>query len=141
MVDRFAPEVRSRIMASVRGKDTRPEMAVRRALWGSGLRYRIHDRTVLGTPDISSKRKKFAIFVDGCFWHGCPKCYREPKTNAVFWRAKVLRNKARREEVRKRLERQGFDIAEIWEHETGDPDAVLKNIKRQLGHCTIWAKE
>ena len=141
MTDRFAPEIRSRIMASVRGKNTEPEMAVRRTLWRSGLRYRIHDRTVPGTPDVSSKRRKFAIFVDGCFWHGCPECYREPKTNAAFWRAKVLRNKARREKVRELLERQGFGVAEIWEHETGDPDAVLKNIKRQLGSLVVTESE
>ena len=92
MADRFSKETRSRIMSRIRGKDTKPELAVRRILWKLGLRYRVHDRTVLGTPDISNKRRRLAVFVDGCFWHGCPVCYREPKTNRDFWRSKISRN-------------------------------------------------
>ena len=132
MADRFPREVRSRIMASVKSKDTGPELAVRRILWGSGLRYRIHDRTVPGTPDISNKRRKFAVFVDGCFWHGCPVCYREPKTNKGYWRDKVRRNRKRREAVRTGLEAQGFRVVEIWEHEVDDPDIVTRNVRAAL---------
>ena len=128
MADRFPREVRSRIMASIKGKDTGPEIAVRRILWRHGLRYRTHDRTILGRPDVSNKGKKIAIFVDGCFWHGCPKCYREPETNKDFWRSKVEGNRKRREVVRDGLERQGFRVVEIWEHETGSPDAVMKKM-------------
>ena len=128
MADRFPPKVRSRIMASIRGKDTRPEIAVRRILWRHGLRYRTHDRTVLGKPDISNKRKRLAVFVDGCFWHGCPKCYQEPETNRDFWRSKVEGNRRRREIVRDGLKRQGFRVIEIWEHEVGRPDVVMKKV-------------
>ena len=129
MADRFSKETRSRIMSRIRGKDTGPELAVRRILWKCGLRYRIHDRTVLGTPDISNKRRRLAVFVDGCFWHGCPVCYREPKTNRDFWRGKISRNMRRREVVRAGLEGQGFRVVEIWEHETGDPDAVMRKVR------------
>ena len=128
MADRFPPKVRSRIMASIRGKDTGPEIAVRRILWRHGLRYRTHDRTVLGRPDISNKRKRLAVFVDGCFWHGCPKCYQEPETNRDFWRSKVEGNRRRREIVRDGLKRQGFRVIEIWEHEVGRPDVVMKRV-------------
>lgn len=71
MADTVSPETRSRMMSKIRSKNTKPEMAVRRTLWKSGLRYRVHDRTLPGTPDISNKRKRLAVFVDGCFWHGC----------------------------------------------------------------------
>ena len=133
MVDTVSKETRSQIMSRVRSKDTKPELAVRRILWRGGLRYRIHDRTLPGTPDISNKRLRLAIFVDGCFWHGCPKCYREPETNRDFWRSKVKGNRRRREVVRDGLERQGFRVVEIWEHETDDPDAVLGKVDAALG--------
>ena len=128
MADMVSMETRSRIMASIRGRDTRPEIAVRRILWRHGLRYRTHDRTILGRPDISNKRKRLAIFVDGCFWHGCPKCYREPETNRNFWRSKVDGNRRRREIVRDGLKRQGFRVIEIWEHEVDCPDVVMKKV-------------
>ena len=132
MADRFSKETRSRIMSRIRGKDTGPELAVRRILWRSGLRYRIHDRTVLGTPDISNKRRRLAVFVDGCFWHGCPVCYREPKTNKDFWRCKISRNRERREVVRVALEGQGFRVVEIWEHEADDADIVIRSVRAAL---------
>ena len=116
MTDRVAPEVRSRIMSRIRGKDTKPEIAVRRTVWGMGIRYRLHNRAVLGTPDLSNGKRRLAVFVDGCFWHGCPRCYREPQTNMAFWREKVERNRRRRRVVRRDLKRQGFRVAEIWEH-------------------------
>ena len=128
VADRVSIEARSRIMASIRGRDTRPEIAVRKILWRHGLRYRTHDRTVLGRPDISNKGKKLAVFVDGCFWHGCPKCYREPETNRDFWRDKVEGNRKRREVVRDGLERQGFRVVEIWEHEVENPSAVVRKM-------------
>ena len=120
-------------MASIRGRNTKPEIAVRRILWRHGLRYRTHDRTILGRPDISNKGKRLAIFVDGCFWHGCPKCYREPETNKDFWRNKVEENKRRRDVVRDGLERQGFRVVEIWEHEADEPRAVLEKTNGWIG--------
>ena len=126
MADRISRETRSRIMSSVRSKDTGPELTVRKILWRGGLRYRIHDKTLPGTPDVSNKRKRLVVFVDGCFWHGCPTCYSEPKTNAGYWRVKISRNRQRREEVREDLERLGFRVVEIWEHEADDPRAVLE---------------
>ena len=112
-------------MSRVRSKDTKPEIAVRRILWKRGLRYRLHDRTLPGTPDISNRKRRLAVFVDGCFWHGCPRCYAEPKTNVGFWREKVRRNRARRDAVRADLAERGFRVVEIWEHEAGDEDAVV----------------
>ena len=120
-------------MSNIRSKNTKPELFVRRILWGHGLRYRVHNRTVLGTPDISNKRRKLSVFVDGCFWHGCPVCYKEPKTNVAFWRAKIRNNRRRREAVRAGLEAQGFRVVEIWEHEADDQDAVLAKMSAAFG--------
>ena len=133
MVDTVSKETRSQIMSRVRSKDTKPELAVRRILWRGGLRYRIHDRTLPGTPDISNKRLRLAVFVDGCFWHGCPTCYSEPKTNTDFWRDKVCRNRKRREKVRESLQRMGFRVVEVWEHEADNSDAVARSLRAALG--------
>jgi DNA mismatch endonuclease (patch repair protein) len=103
-------------MASIKSKDTSPELIVRRLLWADGKRYRVHDRRVSGTPDISSSREKVAVFIDGCFWHGCRKCYKEPTSNTGFWRAKLRRNKQRRRKVKKRLTASGWTVLEFWEH-------------------------
>ena len=120
-------------MSRIRSKDTKPELAVRKIIWRCGLRYRIHDRTVLGIPDISNKSKKLAIFVDGCFWHGCPACYKEPKTNKDYWCNKVRKNRERREAVKEGLEKQGFLVVEVWEHEVGTPDTVIDKVWRRRG--------
>ena len=133
VTDTVSRETRGRIMSRVRSKDTKPELAVRGILWRRGFRYRIHDSTLPGTPDISNKRRGFAVFVDGCFWHGCPACYREPKTNVSFWRNKVSRNQTRREVVRAGLIAQGFRVVEIWEHEACDADVVAGRVGAALG--------
>ncbi|MGB0652980.1 MAG: very short patch repair endonuclease [Thermoplasmatota archaeon] len=90
-------ETRSRTMSKIRGKDTKPELILRRALHETGLRYRIHDKSLPGTPDISNKSRKVAIFVDGCFWHGCPEHFKVPKTRTEFWEEKIARNKRKRQ--------------------------------------------
>jgi DNA mismatch endonuclease (patch repair protein) len=126
MADRISIEKRQKIMSSIRGKDTKPELTLRGLLWECGKRYRIHDKSVPGKPDISNKSKKIAVFVDGCFWHACELCYKEPQTNTVYWRNKIIRNKARREEVRHMLNDRGWKVVEIWEHEiNNDKQAVL----------------
>lgn len=128
MPDKFTKETRGRIMSSIRGKNTKPEIAVRKILWHNGVRYRIHDRSIFGTPDISIKKKKIAVFIDGCFWHGCSRCYKEPKTNTEFWRNKIERNKKRRHNVRLVLKQDGWKIFEIWEHD------IDRNGKKPILH-------
>ena len=133
VTDTVSRETRSRIMSRVRSKDTKPELAVRGILWRRGFRYRIHDSTLLGTPDISNKRRGFAVFVDGCFWHGCLVCYAELKTNVAFWRKKVSRNRERRETVRAGLKDRDLPVIEIWEREANDLNTVLEKIKERTG--------
>jgi len=133
MADNLSREKRSKVMASIRGKNTRPEVTIRKILWKKGMRYRLHNKSVFGTPDISLKKRKIAIFVDGCFWHGCNRCYKEPKTNVEFWRNKIIQNKKRRIKVRRHLKKEGWRILEFWEHEiNSDPVLVSKKIKLVL---------
>ena len=117
MSDKFSKETRSRIMSSIRGKNTKPELKIRRAVWALGKRYRIHNKTIFGTPDMSNKSKKVAVFIDGCFWHGCSRCYVEPKSNTEFWRNKIARNTKRRKKVKAELKREGWKVLQFWEHQ------------------------
>src|SRR5687768_13670459 len=87
---------RSRIMSRIRGKDTGPEIQLRKAVWKLGGRFRVHSKTIAGRPDMSNASARVAIFVDGCFWHGCPRHFRAPKTRREFWEEKIRRNKVRR---------------------------------------------
>lgn len=94
MADVMTPEQRSRCMAAVKGKDTKPEMIVRKYLFSRGMRFRVQVRKLLGTPDIVLPKYKTVIFVNGCFWHGHEDCkyFRLPKSNVEFWKEKIKRN-------------------------------------------------
>lgn len=129
LLDNVSKEKRSRIMSSIKGKNTRPEITVRKILWARGLRYRIHDRTVFGTPDVSNKSRGFVVFIDGCFWHGCPRCYKEPRSNVSYWKEKIIRNKKRRALVKRMLKRHGWKVFEFWEHQViNDPEKIATKI-------------
>lgn len=120
-------------MSRIRGKDTSPEMLVRRELWGRGCRYRIHDRSLPGTPDISHKGRKLAVFIDGCFWHACPLHFKPPKSNTLYWERKIRRNRERRNMVRKELHGLGFAVLEFFECEVkGDVGRVANEIELRL---------
>jgi DNA mismatch endonuclease, patch repair protein len=108
---------RSEQMARIRGKHTRPEVRLRKALWAAGLRYRLHARTPVGRPDIVLKRRRVAVFIDGCFWHGCPRHYVRPRSRTAFWAAKLLDNFERDHRQTLQLEREGWHVCRVWEHE------------------------
>ena len=112
---------RSRLMARIRQKGTEPELRLRVALRQHGIKYRTNTR-LPGTPDIAVSPGKVAIFVDGCFWHGCPLHGSSSKTNASFWSQKIQRNKERDNEVDKALRKLGWKSVRVWEH---DVDASL----------------
>ncbi len=116
MIDVLTPTQRSYCMSRNRGKNTKPEMLLRRELWDRGLRYRTSTRT-FGKPDIVFVGARIAVFVDGCFWHGCPDHSTSPRTNADFWRQKIDRNKKRDELVNQTLSRKGWQVIRIWEHQ------------------------
>ena len=132
-LDNLSKSTRSKVMASIKWKDTSPELAVRRLLWARGRRYRVHDRGVSGIPDISNRAAKVAVFIDGCFWHGCSQCYKEPTSNVGFWRKKLERNRERRLKVKKELETEGWEVLEFWEHEVlRDPSGVVARIEQRF---------
>ena len=119
MADVMTPEQRSRCMAAVKGKDTKPEMIVRKYLFSRGLRYRVNNRNLPGSPDIVLRKYKTVVFVDGCFWHrheGC-KYFRLPKSNVDFWRHKIAMNIARDYANNVDLKLAGWKVIRIWECE------------------------
>lgn len=137
--DVMTPAQRSRTMSRIRGKDTKPELALRRALHARGLRYRVHDATVPGRPDISHKGAKVAIFVDGCFWHGCPQHYQRPATNQEYWDHKIQYNQARREAVLAKLKARDWKVAQYWECDVAeDLDAVKRQVGELLAQRPRW---
>ena len=107
----MTPEQRSQNMAAIKGKDTKPEMIVRKYLFSRGLRFRVQVRRLPGTPDIVLPKYKTVIFVNGCFWHGHERCkyFRLPKSNVGFWEEKIERNVAR--DARNEAERKPLDGA------------------------------
>lgn len=125
MSDRLTPQQRSANMSRIRGKNTSPEKALRAALYRNGIRYRIHDRRIVGRPDIVHSPSRTAVFVDGCFWHGCPKHYVAPVNRAPFWKAKLHSNQQRRDLVRKTLQEAGWLVFECWECDVDRQPEVL----------------
>lgn len=117
MADVHSPQVRSRNMSNIKGKNTKPEMIVRRYLFSKGFRYRKNDARLPGKPDIVLPKYKTVIFVNGCFWHkheGC-KYFVWPKNNSEFWREKIEGNASRDVAQQKALSDLGWNIIVIWE--------------------------
>jgi DNA mismatch endonuclease (patch repair protein) len=123
---------RSRMMAGIRGKNTRPELLVRSWLHRQGLRFRLHGPGLPGRPDLSLPRYKTAVFVHGCFWHRHPGCRyaTTPASNAAFWKAKFTANVLRDEKARAELKRLGWRVEVIWECECRDERALQRLVTR-----------
>ena len=117
MADKMTPEQRHFCMASIRGKNTRPEILVRKFLFSHGFRFRIHVKKLPGTPDIVLLKYRTVIFINGCFWHGHEGCslYTVPKSNVEYWRNKIIRNRERDYAARMALKEHGWHTVEIWE--------------------------
>ena len=121
MPDMFAPEKRSEIMAKVHSANTTPEMRVRKMIHSMGYRFRLHRRELPGNPDIILPKYKTAIFVHGCFWHGCPTCRHakiRPVANAEYWEKKLNRTKERDKNNVEALKQLGWRVMVVWECET-----------------------
>lgn len=129
-------QARSQIMRSIKSKNTKPELAVRRLLTQLGFRYRIHPRGVPGRPDIAFMRAKKAIFVNGCFWHQhqalhC-KLRKYPKSNLRYWTPKLRRNSERDAEISANLSAAGWKSLVIWECQLNSAETLEKRLKRFL---------
>jgi DNA mismatch endonuclease, patch repair protein len=129
MPDTYSAEVRSRVMAGIKGRDTGPEMALRRALFRAGIRgWRCHRANLPGKPDLAFGRARLAVFVDGGFWHGHPSKYWPGRTSA-YWDAKIARNQARDHRVDAELADAGWRSLRLWDFEIErNPDGATKQV-------------
>lgn len=132
--DIYSSEKRSLIMSSVRSRGTKPELLVRTELRKMGFGYRLNRKDLPGTPDIVISRKKLAVFVHGCFWHGhaCAKGQKLPKQNSEFWREKIDKNKVRDFERLERLSQCGWNSLVIWECETKNRENLSAILTMEL---------
>ena len=132
MTDRITPERRSWNMSRIRGKDTRPELAVRSALHRMGYRFRLHRKDLPGKPDIVLPRYKTAVFVHGCFWHRHPRCRLAyvPKTRTDFWTEKFSENVRRDRKNKSALKKLDWRVIVIWECETKNKDHLSDHLRR-----------
>lgn len=116
MTDKLTKEQRSYNMSRIRSEWTKPEVAVHNALKGYRIKHTMHPE-IAGSPDVIIPSHKIAIFINGCFWHGCPEHYRPPKSNVEFWRKKVGDNMRRDRKNAAVLRRSGWKVIVIWEHD------------------------
>ncbi len=136
--DNLTAAQRRKTMKHVRGKDTTPELFVRRLVHGMGFRYRLHRRDLPGAPDMVFVKRKKIIFVHGCFWHGhnCKAGRKKPQTNRDYWQTKLNRNRTRDAGNQIKLKEAGWDVLVVWECETqkrsADRAALEKRLKRFL---------
>ena len=135
MTDTFSRSFRSAIMRAVKSRDTTPEMAIRKVVHGLGYRYRLHDPSLPGTPDLVFRKRKKVIFVHGCFWHRhtCRQGRSLPASRQAYWKAKFLRNQARDLRTRRELMRIGYRCLIVWECQTRDLVRVAREIRAFLG--------
>jgi DNA mismatch endonuclease, patch repair protein len=136
-MDRISGSKRSRLMATIKRRDTRStELKLRGALTAGAISgWKYQPKEIPGNPDFTFPRNRIAIFVDGCFWHGCPCCYRRPKSHQSYWDNKVVRNVARDRRVDEQLKGLGWRIVRIWEHELRSLRGCVLHIRKQLFDC------
>ena len=133
MTDVLSFNQRKYNMSCIRGKNTGPEIKLRKLLWSQGIRgYRIHFN-LPGKPDIVFTKNKVAIFIDGCFWHKCPVDFQEPETRKEFWMKKINSNVERDTKITRQLQDDGWTVIRFWEHEVRkQPGDVIEKILLSL---------
>ncbi|HAC14604.1 MAG TPA: very short patch repair endonuclease [Bacteroidetes bacterium] len=133
MTDVLTSEQRKKNMSHILGKNTGPEIKLRKLLWSNNIRgYRIH-YNLPGKPDIVFTKKKIAIFIDGCFWHKCPVDFQEPETRKEFWMKKINSNVERDQKNTRQLQDDNWTVMRFWEHDVRkNPAEIVKTIKETL---------
>ena len=139
MADIVSPSVRSRMMAGIRGKDTKPEVILRRALHREGFRFRLHAKDLPGKPDLVFPKYRAVILANGCFWHGhdCA-LFRLPTTREDFWRQKIDANRKRDRRNREALVQGGWRVADVWECAIRGRGRLP--INRVIDECAEWLR-
>jgi DNA mismatch endonuclease (patch repair protein) len=134
MADIFTKEKRSEVMRRITGSNTKPERLLRQRLWEMGVRgWRVHPKTLPGKPDVAFTKYRIAVFVDGCFWHGCKQCYTRPKTNQKYWDSKREMNNRRDRSNEAALNASGWTVIRFWEHEVEkDSTGCAHTVQAQL---------
>lgn len=127
-MDNVTTEKRSAIMSKVKAKDTGLEKKVRSLLWENGVRYNVHPKGNFGNPDLLIRKSRTVIFIDSCFWHGCPLHFRTPKTNEDYWREKISKNMARDQLVNEHYEMEDWRVVRIWEHDLKNQEKIVSII-------------
>ena len=149
-MDHLSPQQRSKNMAAIHSKNTKPEMIVRKGLWKRGFRYRLNHKRLPGHPDLVLRKYRTCVFVNGCFWHGhlvesntmeSSACCKIPKTNREFWVAKIRRNKERDKEEQRKLAAMGWRCITVWECELTPKrrEETLESLAFTLNH--IWLQD
>lgn len=133
-MDTVSPETRSRVMGQVRSnRNKSTEWRVRAILIRNGIRgWSLYPSDLRGKPDFVFRAKRIALFLDGCFWHGCPKCKKVPASNTAYWTRKIEGNRKRDRATSAQLRRDGWKVLRIWEHQLKNLERVLARIKRAL---------
>mgnify|MGYP001300842414 CR=1 FL=1 len=133
-MDIVSKEKRSIMMSGIKGKDTHPEIAVRKFLHANGFRFRLHRKDLPGKPDIVLPKLNTIIFVNGCFWHrhNCKKGKHLPKSNVDFWKDKLEKNKIRDRKNATALRDSGWQVLTIWECQTGDDSIMERMVNNKL---------
>jgi DNA mismatch endonuclease (patch repair protein) len=140
-MDKMTPQQRHYAMASVRSKNTKPEILVRKYLWSHGFRYRLNNPRLPGHPDLVLRKYRTCVFVNGCFWHGHDNCkyFHLPKTNIDYWSKKIERNKERDREEQKQLAKMGWHCITVWECELKPKvrDKTLESLAFTINHIYL----
>jgi len=131
MPDKYSRETRSRMMSGIKSKNTKPEIMIRRELFGNGFRYRLHNGKLPGKPDLVLKKYMAVVLIHGCFWHrhNC-RYFVWPKSNTEFWRKKINGNKRNDQKVLKELKSMGYRVCIFWECVTRDNELFPKAMKK-----------
>ncbi|MCY8516674.1 very short patch repair endonuclease [Bacillus atrophaeus] len=134
-MDNVSKEKRSNTMKAVKSKNTKIEKVVCKKIWRRGIRFRKNVKDLKGKPDIAIKKYKIVIFIDSCFWHGCPLHGRIPKSNVEFWNNKIKHNIERDKSINQYYTRKGWNILRIWEH-----DLNKKKVSQTIDKIEEWIK-
>ena len=133
MTDNLTRKQRRHCMSQIKSKNTKPEIIIRKLIWKEGYRYRI-GHGLIGKPDMVFPSSRVVVFIDGCFWHGCPKHCKMPLSNIKYWEQKIFGNKKRDSKINKRLRKEGWKVIRVWEHN------VKNNPKKTITKITACLK-
>lgn len=129
-MDKITREQRSHIMSTIRSRNTVPELSIKKAL--ANMHFTYQPKGLCGNPDFANRKEKIAIFVDGCFWHGCKKHFKQPTSNINFWRRKISKNMQRDRRVVRTLRARGWKVIRVWEHDVMENPAKLLRLFQEI---------